>query len=101
MSTTKMDATLWDKLGDGLTVVQEGFGRFLTGLFGSSNERVIRSMGYVRAPKPGVPHTVVPGSLLAQINSFEDAMRALDEDGLRGVTTTLRERLVAGAKLDD
>jgi preprotein translocase subunit SecA len=96
-----MDASVWDKLGDGLTSVQEGFGRFLTGLFGSSNERVIRSMGYVRAPKPGVPHTVVPGSLLAQINSFEDAMKALSEDDLRGVSTKLRERLAAGAKLEE
>ena len=87
MSNTKMDASLWDKLGDGLTSVQEGFGRFLTGLFGSSNERVIRSMGYVRAPKPGVPHSVVPGSLLAQINGFEDAMKALSEDGLREDST--------------
>ena len=101
MSNAKMDTSLWDKLGDGFTSVQEGFGRFLTGLFGSSNERVIRSMGYVRAPRPGVPHTVVPGSLLAQINSYEDAMKALDEEGLRGITPKLRAKLASGARLDD
>ena len=101
MSNAKMDATLWDKLGDGLTSIQEGFGRLLTGLFGSSNERTIRSLGYVRAPRPGVPHTVVPGSLLDQINGFEDAMKALSPEGLAGVTAKLREKLAGGAKLDD
>src|SRR4051812_41360106 len=98
---TKLDTSIWEKLGDGLSSFSEGFGQFLTRLFGSGNERTVRSLGYIRAPKPGAQHTVVPGSLLDQINSLEEKMLALSDEGLRDVTPQLRDRLAKGARLDD
>ena len=38
-----MDVGFWEKLGDGLSAFSEGLGGFLMRLFGSSNERYIRS----------------------------------------------------------
>jgi preprotein translocase subunit SecA len=102
MSTaTSMDVSLWDKLGDNLSAFSDGVGRFLTRLFGSSNERYVRKLGYIRATSAGTTHTVIPGSLLDQVNRHEEAMRALSEEDLRGVTPKLRERLAKGAALDD
>src|SRR5262249_51210955 len=46
---TTMDVPLWEKLGDGLSAFSEGVSKFLTRLFGSSNERTIRALGYLRA----------------------------------------------------
>ena len=54
MSTaTKIETNFWEKLGDGLTAFSEGVGKFFLNLFGSSNERIVRSLGYVRAQKAG------------------------------------------------
>ncbi|MFO0926626.1 MAG: preprotein translocase subunit SecA [Gemmataceae bacterium] len=97
----KMDSGFWDKLGDGLSAFSDGVSRFLTRLFGSSNERYIRKLGYIRPSRPGEPHTVIPGSLLAQINSYEEKMRALSDEELRGLTPKFREKLAQGATLDD
>ena len=43
-----MDVSLWEKLSDGLSAFSEGAAQFLTRLFGSSNERYIRKLGYIR-----------------------------------------------------
>jgi preprotein translocase subunit SecA len=100
MSTeTQMDVGFWEKLGDGLSAFSEGVARFLTRLFGSSNERYVRSLGYVRA-KDG-SHQVVPGSLLAQVNELEEQMKAKSDDELRQMTPRLREKLAQGATLDE
>src|SRR5947209_15662965 len=102
MSTdTKMDVSFWEKLGDGLSAFSEGVGRFLLRLFGSSNVRYIRKLGYIRPPKPGAEHTVIPGSLLDQVNVLEEQMRALSDDDLRQTTPKLRAKLAGGAHLDD
>src|SRR5262249_34028857 len=102
MSTeTSMDVGFWEKLGDGLSAFSEGVGKFLMRLFGSSNERYVRSLGYVRAATPGATHTVIPGSLLAQVNELEDKMRALSDDELKVLTPKYRERLAKGETLDD
>ena len=54
MSTeTSMDVGFWEKLGDGLSAFSEGVGKFLLRLFGSSNERYVRGLGYIRASAPG------------------------------------------------
>ena len=91
----------WEKLGDGLNAFSEGVGRFLIRLFGSSNERYVRKLGYVRARSAGAIHTVIPGSLLDQVNKFEESMRALSDDDLRGLTPKFRDRLARGETLDD
>jgi preprotein translocase subunit SecA len=96
-----MDVGFWEKLGDGLSAFSEGVGRFLLRLFGSSNERYVNRLGYIRPKSPGAPHSVIPGSLLDQVNQFEESMRALSDEDLRGLTPKFRERLAAGASLED
>src|SRR5215475_6332207 len=101
MSDPKLDVSWWEKIGDGITAFQEGVGRFLMRLFGSSNVRYVRKLGYLRAAQPGAQHTVTPGSLLAQVNELEPAMKAKSPDELKAVTAELREKLSQGASLED
>jgi preprotein translocase subunit SecA len=102
MSTeTSLDVSFWEKLGDGLSAFSESVGRFLTRLFGASNERYVRRLGYIRASSSTTTHTVIPGSLLEQVNKLEESMRALSEDELRGLTPKLRARLAKGETLED
>jgi preprotein translocase subunit SecA len=100
-SDTSMDVGFWEKLSDRLSAFSEGVGKFLTRLFGASNERYVRALGYVRPNKPGAERTVVPGSLLAQVNALEDQMRALSDEELKALTPKLRERLSKGETLED
>jgi len=58
--------------------------RFLTSIFGSRNERVLRQLG----------------KAVAQINALEPKFQALTDAELRAKTDEFRERLAAGAKLD-
>jgi preprotein translocase subunit SecA len=96
-----MDVSVWEKLGDGLSAFSDGVGRFLTRLFGSSNERYVRKLGYIRSNAPGVAHTVIPGSLLDSVNKLEEGMRALSDEQLRELTPKYRERLAKGETLED
>src|SRR5947207_1817504 len=98
---TTVDVSFWEKLGDGFSAFGEATGRFLTRLFGSSNERYIRKLGYIRSYDPQVPHRVVPASHLEQVNRLEEGMRALSDEELKGLTPKFRERLAQGATLDD
>jgi preprotein translocase subunit SecA len=102
-STTEVPAGagFWEKLGDGLSAFTEGVGKFLTRLFGSSNERYVRKLGYIRATAAGATHTVIPGSLLEQVNQLEPKMPALTDEELRTTTPQLREKLAKGATLED
>ncbi len=100
-SETNLDVSFWEKLGDGLSAFSEGVGKFLTRLMGSSNERYVRKLGYVRAYAPGAMHTVIPGSLLDQVNSFEEKMKVLTDEELRQSAAKFRERLARGETLDD
>ena len=88
-----------DKLGEWLTTVTAFLERFLTGLFGSSNERQIRKLGFVR-DKEGNDE-IVPGSMLAEIDSFEPELMKLSDDELKETASKLRARLAAGETLDD
>ncbi|MFO0846789.1 MAG: preprotein translocase subunit SecA, partial [Gemmataceae bacterium] len=102
MSTdTKMDSTFWDKLQDGFSAFSDGVGKFFLRLLGSSNERYVRNLGYVRPPKPGAQHTVIAGSLLHQVNELEPKMQALSPEQLKDITPQLRQKLANGASLDD
>src|SRR5262245_18858322 len=96
-----MDVSIWEKIGDGFSAFTEGVGRFITRLFGSSNERYVRKLGYVRPATPGATHTVTPGSLLHQVNVLEDQTRALTDEQLRALAPQWRERLAKGETLDD
>ena len=61
--------------------MSEGVVNFLGRMFGSSNERVIRRLGYIRS-RSSDAHTVIPGSVLDQVNSLEEHMKALSDDEL-------------------
>jgi preprotein translocase subunit SecA len=97
---TEMETGLLEKIGDKLNSFVEGSIGFVTRLFGSANERTVKSVGYLRSKGSDV-HTAIPGSLLDQINKLEDKMKALSDDELKGQTVTFKERLKAGATLDD
>ncbi|HEX6987823.1 MAG TPA: preprotein translocase subunit SecA, partial [Planctomycetaceae bacterium] len=88
-----------EKLGDWFTALTAWLERFLTRLFGSSNERRIRQIGYVRDKQGNV--TVIKGSLLDRINSLEPEVEKLSDGELRGSTELFRKRLAAGETLDD
>ena len=60
------------------------FNRILTGIFGSRNERLLRQMNKV----------------VAKINAFEPALKALSDADLRAKTEEFRKRLAEGTKLD-
>jgi|JI10StandDraft_1071094.scaffolds.fasta_scaffold84506_2 preprotein translocase subunit SecA len=61
-----------------------GFGGIAKRIFGSSNDRYVKSLG----------------PLVKQVNALEPAMAALSDDELRGQTEKFRARLAAGEKLD-
>ncbi|MBM4342002.1 MAG: preprotein translocase subunit SecA [Deltaproteobacteria bacterium] len=61
------------------------FQKLLAKAFGTKNDREIKKI------QP----------LVAQINALEPRIKALDDDGLRGMTGQFKERLSRGAALDD
>ena len=62
-----------------------GFGGLAKRLFGSSNDRYVKSLG----------------AIVAQVNGFEPAISALSDDALQGQTDKLKAALGAGRSLDD
>ncbi|WP_439534360.1 preprotein translocase subunit SecA [Polymorphobacter sp.] len=62
-----------------------GMGGIAKRLFGSSNDRYVKSLG----------------KIVDRINGFEPAMQALDDASLRGQTEKLKDRLANGETLDD
>src|SRR5438067_2472025 len=101
MSTdTTVEVSVWEKIGDGFSAFSEWISSSLTRVMGSSNERYVRKLGYIRNRATGT-HTVTPGSLLAQINALEPQMQALTDEQLRNKATELRAKLAKGATLDD
>jgi preprotein translocase subunit SecA len=95
-----MEVTLWEKLTDTLGAVSEGVVGFLGRLFGSNNEKLIRACGYVRG-RSSEMHAVIPGSILDQVNSWEEHMQSLSDEDLKGMTVHFRERLANGEALED
>ena len=61
------------------------FGGLAKSLFGSSNDRYVKSLN----------------PILAKIASFEPSLQAMSDDDLSAQTVRFRERLAAGEKLDD
>src|SRR6188768_1409929 len=101
MSTqAKLEPGLLEKLGDKFNGFMEGSFGFITRLFGSANDRMVKSVGYTRA-KNAEQHTVIPGSVLDKVNSLETQMKALTDDELKGLSFKFRDRLRAGETLED
>jgi preprotein translocase subunit SecA len=98
---SSMEANVLEQIGDALSVFSEAVAGFLTRLLGSSNERQIRKLGYIRSKNPEVPYRVVPGSVLGQVNALEEKMHALSPEELKGLTPRFRERLANGETLDE
>ncbi|MEZ6064255.1 MAG: preprotein translocase subunit SecA [Planctomycetaceae bacterium] len=89
----------FDSLGDLFNSVTGAVERGIRGMFGSSNERDIRRIGYTRE-KDGTAR-VLPETPLARINDLEPVMQKLSDDELRETATRIRARLAAGQTLDD
>lgn len=88
-----------DKVGDAFNVVLGKAERLITGVFGSSNERRVRKIGYWR-DNQGRAH-ILPGSFLDRINSLEPDFEKLTEGELRETASKMRRRLADGQTLDD
>ncbi len=91
---------------DILDTVGEVFGmatgkveRFVTKLFGSSNERRVRDIGFIRE-KDG-SSKIRPGSVLERINQLEPDYERLSDAELRESASKFRKRLADGQTLDD
>jgi preprotein translocase subunit SecA len=98
---TKLEMGLLEKLGEKFSNFGDNTVKLITRLFGSSNERFVRKLGFIASTDPNKPHTVIPGSLLAQVNELESRVAALSDEELRETAPRLRERLKAGETLDD
>ncbi|CAN5281837.1 preprotein translocase subunit SecA [soil metagenome] len=59
--------------------------RFLTGVFGSRNDRLLKRYN----------------KLVARANEVEEPAKSLDDEGLRAKTAAFRDRVAAGESLDD
>ena len=93
MSTdTSLDVSFWEKLSDGISAFSEGVGRFFLSMFGDSDARTARKLGYVRAKGTTEP-TIIQGSMLHQVNSLEETMRGKTPEQLKEVTPHLRQKL--------
>lgn len=87
-----------DKFGDAFNVMLGGTERFITRIFGSSNERRVRQIGYVRDKQGN--SSIVPGSTLDRINQLEPQLEMLSDAELRETASKLRRRLADGETLD-
>src|SRR5579872_6460653 len=87
-----------ESIGDFFVSLTAFIERFLTGLFGASNERMMRRLGFLRK---GDETTILPGSLLDSINQQESRWQGLSDEELKQTATRLRERLSKGETLDD
>ncbi len=61
------------------------FGAIARKIFGTANDRVVKSLGRI----------------VTQVNALEPTVEALSDDGLRARTQMLRDRLAQGETLDD
>jgi preprotein translocase subunit SecA len=98
---TKLEMGFLEKVGEKFSNFGDNTVKLITRLFGSSNERFVRKLGFIASTSPDKPHTVIPGSLLAQVNALESQMATLSDAELRELNPKWKERLQAGATLDD
>lgn len=87
-----------ERIGEFFVSLTAIFERLITRLFGASNERQIRRLGFIR--RAGVT-TITPGSILDRINRFELDLQKISDEELKQTATRLRARLAAGETLDD
>ena len=73
--------------------------RSLTFVLGTSNDRRVRQIGYIRDKRSGASR-IVAGSFLDRVNSLESGLQALSDDELRQTGPNLRARVVKGESLE-
>ena len=88
-----------EKVGDIFGAAATKFERGITSLFGSSNERHIKQLGFVRDKQGNT--SIVPGSLLAQVTSLEPDWQKKTDAELKQTTNIFRSRLRAGETVED
>ena len=89
----------FDRLGDYFNTITAFIEQLIRKFFGSSNERDIRRIGFVRE-KDGSSN-VLPGTVLDRINSLEPEMEKKSDAELKETATRLRAKLADGQTLDD
>src|SRR5438309_638563 len=87
-----------EQIGDFFVALTAMIERLLTRLFGASNERLMRRLGFLRK---GDETSILPGSLLDQINQQEPHWQSLSDEQLKQTASNLRERLSKGETLED
>ncbi len=88
-----------EKVGDFFEVASGKLVRGITTMFGSSNERHIKRLGFLRDKHGNT--TIVPGSLLDRINALEPEWKKLSDDELQQTASRFRARILKGETLDD
>ena len=88
-----------EQLGDAFNSLLGFLERLLRRLFGSSNDRMVRQIGFVR-DKSGAD-TVVSGSVLDRINQLEPDYEKLSDSELKESTAKFRKQLADGKTVDD
>ena len=89
----------FSQVGDFFTNFTTKLERGITGMFGSSNERRVAQIGFVRE-KDGSSR-IAAGSVIDQINRLEPEYERLTDDELRQSSVKFRARLEQGETLDD
>ena len=87
-----------DRIGDVFEAATGRITNTITRLFGSSNERRVRQLGFVRG-KDGST-AITPGSLVDRINKLEPELERLSDEELRRTAEVFRDRLARGETLD-
>jgi len=90
---------VFDFLGDFFTGITAFVERLIRRLFGSSNEREVRRIGFLR-DKSG-RDSIAPGSLLDRINQLEPELEKLSDGELKATASKLRAKLADGKTLND
>ena len=88
-----------DSVGDWFNSATATVERGLTRIFGASNERQVRKLGFVRDKSGNT--TITTGSLLDQINRLAPDYENITDDELKQSAAKFRARLAAGETLDD
>uniref|UniRef100_A0A7C2P2L9 Protein translocase subunit SecA n=1 Tax=Schlesneria paludicola TaxID=360056 RepID=A0A7C2P2L9_9PLAN len=87
-----------ERIGDVFNAGLSRAERFITGMFGSSNERRVRQIGFLRDKQGN--STVTPGSTLDRINTLEPEFEKYSDAELKELASKFRARLRGGETLD-
>jgi len=87
-----------DRVGDVFNAGLATAERFITGMFGSSNERRVQKVGFVRDKQGN--STITPGSVIERINALEPVFQQKSDAELKELASVYRARIKGGETLD-